>query len=164
MDAVPAPATAQRTQPAAWALAGAVVLAVIAVDQVTKALVRSSIAPGGRSELLPFLSFVHVHNRGVAFGFLGGGGLPVLIVTFAALALLIAYFARHPDRRLLWLPTGLLLGGALGNLLDRLRQGYVTDFVHFPHWPSFNVADMSITVGVVALVLVLDRGARDQAD
>jgi signal peptidase II len=164
MDAVPAPATAQRTRPSGWALAGVVVLAVIALDQATKALVRSSIAPGGRSELLPFLSFVHVHNRGVAFGFLGGGGLPVLLVTFAALAALIAYFARHPDRRLLWLPTGLLLGGALGNLLDRLRQGYVTDFVHFPHWPSFNVADMGITFGVVALVLVLDRGAGDATD
>jgi signal peptidase II len=163
MGAVPAPSTAQRTIPG-WALAGAVVLAVLVLDQATKALVRASIAPGGRSELLPFLSFVHVHNRGVAFGFLGGGGLPVLLVTFAALALLIGYFARHPDRRLLWLPTGLLLGGALGNLLDRLRQGYVTDFVHFPHWPSFNVADMSITFGVVALVLVLDRGARDQTD
>lgn len=164
MDAVPAPATAQRTGPAGWALAGSVVLAVIALDQVTKALVRSSIAPGGRRELLPFLSFVHVHNRGVAFGFLGGGGLPVLLVTFAALALLIGYFARHPERSLLWLPTGLLLGGALGNLLDRLRQGYVTDFVHFPHWPSFNVADMSITFGVIVLVVVLDRGARDADD
>jgi signal peptidase II len=161
MDAVPAPSTAQRTRPAGWALAGAVVLAVLALDQLTKALVRSSIAPGERRELLPgVLSFVHVHNRGVAFGFLGGGGLPVLLVTLAALALLVAYFARHPERRLLWLPTGLLLGGALGNLLDRLREGYVTDFVHFPHWPSFNVADMSITFGVIALVVVLDRGAR----
>jgi len=164
MDAVPVPSTAQRTSPG-WALAGTVVLAVLVLDQATKALVRSSIAPGGRSELLPgVLSFVHVHNRGVAFGFLGGGGLPVLLVTFAALALLIGYFARHPDRRLLWLPTGLLLGGALGNLLDRLRQGYVTDFVHLPHWPSFNIADMSITFGVIALVLVLDRGARAKAD
>jgi signal peptidase II len=165
MDAVPAPSTVQRTGWAGYSLAGAVVLAVMVLDQATKALVRSSIAPGDRRELLPgAVSFVHVRNRGVAFGFLGGGGLPVLLVTFAALALLIVYFARHPDRRLLWLPTGLLLGGALGNLLDRLRQGYVTDFVHFPHWPSFNVADMSITFGVIALVLVLDRGARDQTD
>jgi signal peptidase II len=161
MGAVPAPSTAQRTGRPGWSLASAVVLAVIAADQLTKALVRSSIAPGDRRELLPgVLSFVHVHNRGVAFGFLGGGGLPVLLVTFAALALLIGYFARHPERSLLWLPTGLLLGGALGNLLDRLRQGYVTDFVHFPHWPSFNVADLCITLGVIALVVVLDRGAR----
>ena len=82
----------------------------------------------------------------------------MLVVTFAALALLLAYFARHADRPLLWLPTGLLLGGALGNLIDRIHQGYVTDFIHLPHWPAFNVADMCITGGVVALVLVLELG------
>jgi signal peptidase II len=159
MSAMPAPGIAERTRPGGWALAGVVVLAVLALDQGTKALVRASIAPLERHEVLPFLSFVDVHNRGVAFGFLGGGGLPVLLVTLAALSLLVGYFLRHPERTLLWLPTGLLLGGALGNLLDRLRQGYVTDFVHLPHWPSFNVADMSITAGVIALLVVLDRGA-----
>jgi signal peptidase II len=165
MGAVPASPTAERARSAGWALAGAVVLAVLALDQGTKALVRASISEGERHELLPgVLSFVDVHNRGVAFGFLGGGGLPVLIVTFAALALLVAYFVRHPERTLLWLPTGLLLGGALGNLADRLRQGYVTDFVHLPHWPSFNVADMCITAGVIALVVVLDRSAGRAAD
>jgi signal peptidase II len=162
MEAVPA--SAERTRPGGWALAGVVVLLIVALDQATKALVRASISPAERHELLPFLSFVNVHNRGVAFGFLGGGGLPVLLVTLAALALLVTYFARHPERTLLWLPTGLLLGGALGNLVDRLRQGYVTDFVHLPHWPSFNVADMCITAGVIALVVVLDRGARGAPD
>jgi signal peptidase II len=155
-------ATAQRHRTSSWLLAGSVLVLVVALDQLTKALVRSSLANGERRDVLPgVLSFVHVHNAGVAFGFLGGGGLPVLLVTFAALTLLVGYFVRHPDRRLLWLPTGLLLGGAFGNLIDRLRQGYVTDFVHFPHWPSFNIADMCITGGVVVLVLVLDRGGRD---
>ncbi len=160
MSAVPA--TERQTRTASWMLAGVVLVLVLALDQLTKGLVRGSLAEGGRRDLLPgVLAFVHVHNSGVAFGFLGGGGWPVLFVTFAALTLLVGYFVRHPDRPLLWLPTGLLLGGAFGNLIDRLRQGYVTDFIHFPHWPSFNVADMCITGGVVALLLVLDRSGRD---
>ena len=125
---------------------------------------RGSIVPGEQRDVLPFLTFVNVHNRGVAFGFLGGGGPLVLVVTCAALALLLAYFARHAERPLLWLPTGLVLGGALGNLIDRVHQGYVTDFIHFPHWPAFNVADMCITCGVVALVLVLELGGRAAHD
>lgn len=143
-----------------WALAGLVVVVVLLVDQGTKALVRASIAPGEQREVLGPLTFVDVHNHGVAFGFLGGGGVPVLLVTFAALALLLGYFARNAARPLLWLPTGLVLGGALGNLLDRIRQGYVTDFIHVPHWPAFNVADMCITCGVVVLVVVLELGGR----
>jgi signal peptidase II len=164
MEAVEGPAVSTSARGARWALAGLVVVLVLLVDQSTKALVRSSIAPGGRHDVIGPLSFVDVHNRGVAFGFLGGGGALVLLVTFAALALLLVYFARHADRPLLWLPTGLVLGGALGNLVDRIRQGYVTDFIHLPHWPSFNVADMCITGGVVALVLVLDLGGRAAAD
>lgn len=147
-----------------WGLAALVVAIVLAVDQVAKALVRSSIAEGEHRDVAGPLSFVNVHNSGVAFGFLGGGGALVLVVTFAALALLLVYFARHADRPLLWLPTGLVLGGALGNLLDRIHQGYVTDFVHVPHWPAFNVADMCITGGVVALVLVLERSGRAADD
>jgi signal peptidase II len=149
-----------RARLAGWARAGAVVAVVVALDQATKALVRSSIAPGEERELLPFVDLVHVHNRGVAFGFLGGGGTPVLIVTALALALLVGFFATRTDRGLLWLPTGLLLGGAFGNLLDRVRLGHVTDFVHLPHWPAFNVADVCITGGVVVLVLVLERHGR----
>lgn len=152
--------TSTRARGARWALAGLVVLLVLAVDQGTKALVRSSISLAERRDVLGPLTFVNVHNRGVAFGFLGKGGVLVLVVTLSALALLLVYFARHAERPLLWLPTGLVLGGALGNLVDRVHQGYVTDFIHVPHWPAFNVADVCITGGVVALVLVLELGAR----
>jgi signal peptidase II len=164
MGAVDATAVPTQARGARWALAGLVVVLVLLVDQGTKALVRDSIAAGEQRDVLEPLSFVNVHNRGVAFGFLGGGGAIVLVVTFAALALLLAYFARHAERPLLWLPTGLVLGGALGNLVDRIHQGYVTDFIHLPHWPAFNVADMCITGGVVALVLVLERGGSSPAD
>jgi signal peptidase II len=157
MEAVERSAASVPTRGARWAFAGLVVVAVLLVDQGTKALVRSSIAPGEQRDVLGPLSFVDVHNRGVAFGFLGGGGALVLVVTFAALALLLGYFARHAERPLLWLPTGLVLGGALGNLVDRIHQGYVTDFIHFPHWPAFNVADIAVTVGVIVLVFVLEK-------
>lgn len=144
----------------AWLRVLLVMAVVLVLDQVTKALVRADVAVGQENEVLPFLSIGHVHNSGVAFGFLGGGGAIVLVVTFAALALLIGFFARNPGRSLLWLPTGMLLGGAVGNLIDRVRQGYVTDFIQFPHWPSFNVADIAITCGVVVLVFVLEFHAR----
>jgi len=164
MGAVEGSVVANRARGARWALAGVVVALVLVVDQTTKALVRSSIAPGTQRDVLGPLTFVDVHNRGVAFGFLGGGGALVLVVTLAALTLLLVYFARHAERPLLWLPTGLVLGGALGNLIDRIHQGYVTDFIHFPHWPAFNVADMCITGGVVVLVLVLELGGGTAAD
>jgi signal peptidase II len=157
-------ATPISTRGARWGLAGVVVVLVLVVDQLTKALVRSSIAPGEQRDVLGPFSLVDVHNRGVAFGFLDDGGALVLVVTFAALALLLVYFARHAERPLLWLPTGLVLGGALGNLVDRIHQGYVTDFIHVPHWPAFNVADMCISGGVVALVLVLELGGGSAAD
>ena len=156
--------TTTFTRGARWAFAGLVVLLALALDQGTKALVRSALVPGEQREVLGPLSLVEVHNHGVAFGFLGGGGWPVLAVTLVALALLLGYFARRAERPLLWLPTGLVLGGALGNLVDRIHQGYVTDFIHFPHWPAFNVADVCITCGVVALVLVLELGGRSAAD
>ncbi len=159
MGAVEASRT--RTVTTSWARALVVLLIVIALDQLTKALVNHSLAVGEQRTVIPgVVKFLHAQNKGVAFNFLGNGGAPVIVVTLLALAALLGYFVRNPSRPLLWLPTGLLLGGALGNLLDRVRQGYVTDFITFPHFPSFNVADTAITFGVVILVLVLERGGR----
>ena len=130
---------------------------VIVLDQATKAVVRESIPRGGREELLPFLDLVHTRNTGVAFGALAGGGAIVTVVIVLALVALLAYFATHVHRPLAWLPTGMLLGGALGNVIDRVRDGAVTDFVKFPHWPAFNVADTAITLGVITLLIVIER-------
>ena len=85
---------------------------------------------------------------GIAFGFLSDGGALLVVGTALALLALVVFFATHTGRPLVWLPTGLLLGGAIGNLIDRARAGSVTDFVKFPHFPAFNVADMAITFGV----------------
>ena len=139
-----------------WLRALVVVVAVVALDQGAKALLRAHVGIGDRQDLALGIELVHVRNRGIAFGLLPGRGVVLTVLTFAALAVLVVYFARHSDRRLMWLPTGLLLGGAIGNLIDRARLGAVTDFIDPPLWPAFNVADTAITVGVLALLVALD--------
>jgi signal peptidase II len=145
----------------AWGRAGLVLVAVVVVDQVTKALVRHDIEQGDSNSVFPAVSFVHVRNKGVAFGFFSGGGWIVPALTAVALAALVAYFVLHPRRSGLWLATGLLIGGALGNVIDRLREGAVTDFIKLPHWDAFNVADMAITFGVLTLLWVLEGPRRE---
>jgi signal peptidase II len=144
----------------AWARAALVAALTLGVDQVTKAIVRDDIAMGQRRDLVGFIDLVHVRNDGVAFGALAGGGPVVAVVVVAALAALLTYFAFNARRPLTWLPTGLLVGGALGNIMDRVRLGAVTDFLKLPSWPAFNVADAAITVGMVLLVVVVERGER----
>jgi signal peptidase II len=78
-----------------------------------------------------------------------------------ALIALVIWFIRHMDTPLAWLPTGLLLGGAVGNIFDRIRDGAVTDFIKFPWWPAFNVADIAITFGVLSLLYVLEAGGSE---
>ena len=129
---------------------------VLVLDQVTKALVRTEIARGERVDVLPGIDLVNTRNSGVAFGFFSGGGTIVAVIAAVALAALLVFFATHLQRPLVWLPTGLLIGGAAGNLIDRAREGAVTDFVDLPLWPAFNLADAAITIGVLALLYVLE--------
>src|SRR6266540_1004068 len=151
----------------AWLRAALVVVVVVGIDQATKAIVRGSIARGSTEKFFLGINLVNTRNKGVAFGLFSNGGALVVILTLGALVLLLAYFATHADRPLLWLPTGLLLGGALGNILDRLRGDAVTDFIDLPLWPPFNVADMAITFGVLSLLYALEaprnRRRRDDA-
>ncbi len=153
-----------RTRPVL--LAAVLAAVVIVADRITKHAVRADIPFDGSRRVIPgVVRLVHYRNTGVAFDFLSGAGVIVLVVSAIALLVLLAYFARHPARRGLWIATGLLLGGALGNLLDRVLNGSVTDFIKFPDWPAFNVADIAITVGVILLVVVIefvgdDRPAR----
>ena len=144
----------------AWTRAALVAALTLAADQVTKAVVRADVGEGERRDFLGFLDLVHVRNDGVAFGALAGGGPIVAVVVAAALAALLAYFAFNARRPLAWLPTGLLVGGALGNIVDRVRLGAVTDFLKLPSWPAFNLADTAITIGVILLVVVVERGDR----
>jgi signal peptidase II len=146
-------ASARVTASARAVLVAAV---VVGLDQLTKHTIAAGIAPGEQKKFLPGVTLVHYRNRGVAFSLFSSGGVLVLVFTLAALAVLIGYFVRRPERKWLWLPTGMLTGGAIGNLIDRIASGAVTDFIKLPYWPAFNVADMSITFGVLVLLWVLE--------
>jgi signal peptidase II len=144
----------QEARPGGWRRLALVALAVVALDQAVKALVDGAIEPGERVEVLPFLDLVRVTNEGVAFGFLDGGSeTAVLAITAAALALVHIWFARDPARPWSWLAIGLLAGGAIGNLIDRVFRDGVIDYIDLPAWPSFNLADVAITLGAGLLVL-----------
>jgi len=149
-----------------WLRAAAVTVAVVVLDQATKALVRGNVALGERDGVFPGVEIVHVRNEGVAFSRFSGGGTIVTVIVAAALVALVAYFVTHLHKPLVWLPTAMLLGGALGNVIDRVRDGAVTDFIKLPAWPAFNVADVSITFGVIVLLYVTERrrdGAASEA-
>jgi signal peptidase II len=138
-----------------------IALAVLGADQLSKHLVRSSVTAGEERKLLPGIELVHTRNHGVAFGFLPGSHFGVTILIAVALLALLVYFARNRAQQLIWLPTGMLIGGAFGNVIDRVRGGAVTDFIKLPlGWPPFNVADMSITLGILVLFLVVDHARR----
>jgi signal peptidase II len=143
----------------AWARAGLVAAAVLALDQATKALVRHGLALGDEEPVLPAVKLVHTRNSGVAFGTFAGSTI-VSVLVAVALAALLGYFATHATKPLVWLPTGMLVGGAVGNIVDRVRDGAVTDFVKLPAWPAFNLADASITLGIVVLLVVVERSDR----
>jgi signal peptidase II len=138
------------------ALALATAGIVVAIDQATKQLADSEIERGGEVNVFFGLDLTNTRNTGVAFGALEGAGLAVAILIGLSLTLLIAYFLVNRDMPLLWLPVGLLLGGALGNLADRAREGAVIDFIDPVAWPAFNLADACIVVGVFLLLWVVE--------
>ena len=138
----------------AWLLAALLALGVLIADQVAKAIAEERITIGEQIEVLGPLEFTLTHNRGVAFGLAGGAGAPLVLVTLIALGAVLYLFSRSPARPWMWLAVGLLAGGALGNLVDRVRLGHVTDFIDLPPWPPFNLADVAITFGVILLVIL----------
>jgi signal peptidase II len=147
----------------AWLLVAVVVAIVLGLDQLTKHLVEQSIPRGEERGFLPGIELVDTRNHGVAFGFLPGHQALVTILIAIALGGLLVYFARHATRPAIWLPTGMLIGGALGNIIDRARHGSVTDFVKLPlGWPPFNVADAAITLGILLLFVVIEPRRREQ--
>ncbi len=149
---------AGQSAPVAWLRAMLVLVVVVVLDQLSKRAVEHSITPGEEHKFLPAVQLVNTRNRGVAFGFLPGSHIGITILIALALGALLVYFALHATQPWIWLPTGMLLGGALGNVLDRARHGSVTDFVKLPlGWPPFNLADASITLGILILFVLIDR-------
>ena len=146
----------------AWLRAGALCGLVLIADQAAKAAVEAHITLGEEIDVIGPLGLTLTHNRGVAFGIAGGAGVPLVLVTLAALGLVAYLFSRDPARPWMWVAVGLVAGGAIGNLADRVRADAVTDFIDLPPWPPFNLADVSITAGVVLLVLIYLRdGGRE---
>jgi signal peptidase II len=132
----------------------------VALDQATKQLAATRIGPAEHVSVVPGLDFSTTRNTGVAFGALEGGGLVVALLIAVSLMLLIGYFAVNRNVPWLWLPVGLLLGGALGNLADRAREGAVIDFIDPVSWPAFNLADSFIVIGVITLLWVAEGRPR----
>jgi len=136
----------------------AVAAAVVVADQIVKCLIEAEVGLFSTHEVLPYVSITHVRNTGIAFGIFPGRLEIVSLLTADAVGWILVHFARAGSRHALF-PTalGLLVGGSVSNLIDRVRQGYVVDFVDFGYhsnwWPVFNVADSAIVIGVALLAL-----------
>jgi signal peptidase II len=158
-------ARADRWRPgvAGWTGLAVIALAAIVADQVTKSAISSSLSLGQSVDVAPTLSLWHVRNDGIAFGIFTKR-LPVVIaLTGLALFWMLAYFARSGARhKLTPVAIGLLLGGSVSNLIDRIRNGYVTDFIYLHWFSAFNAADSFIVVGVALLLYSLFRGDEPQ--
>jgi signal peptidase II len=135
-----------------------VIASIVASDQLSKLWIRTNLAIGESLPLIDRLSFLHISNTGSAFGLLANQTFLIIVISIAAL-LFILLFLRYlsPATTLSIVAIGLLMGGALGNLIERIRFGSVTDFIYFRlwgnfHWPAFNIADASIVVGVFLLI------------
>lgn len=142
---------------AAWRHAAIGAAIFVVLDQVTKQAVIASIRRGDSVNVFFGLNLTNTRNRGVAFGALAGRGWLVPALTLVALSLLIGYFIVRAERPWLWLPVGIIVGGALGNLADRARDGAVIDFIDPAFWPAFNLADTGIVLGILALLYVVEK-------
>ena len=139
-----------------WAGLAAVAVAAVVADQVTKHIVSSSLSLDDSVHVVGPLSIHHVQNSGIAFGLFSSATAVVTVVTAGAVIWMIVFFARSGSRHpVLPAALGLLIGGSLSNLVDRIRLHHVTDFIDLKWWPAFNLADSFIVVGVAILLAAL---------
>jgi len=147
-----------------WAGLVAVAIAAVVADQVNKRAIENRLALDETHSVLPGLTITHVRNSGIAFGIFPGRPGIVSILPAAAAVWMLVHFARSGSRHVLFpVALGLLVGGSVSNLADRVRQGHVTDFIHITHWPTFNLADSFIVIGVALLALGLIRVEHQKA-
>lgn len=160
----------EKRPPARWRylLFFLVALFIIGADQASKAWIRSSLPEGYSLFRLGFFRITHVHNTGAAFGLFPEQSSVLAIFAIIA-AIVVLFFVLYGHRYFPWLENisvtltfGLVLGGTVGNLIDRFRFGYVTDFIDFGFWPVFNIADSAVTVGVILFALILLRYAKTE--
>jgi signal peptidase II len=147
-----------------WVGLGSIAVAAVVADQLTKQVVARTLALGEEVEIAGPFSIHHVHNSGIAFGLFSNATSGVIALTALAVLWMLVFFARAGARHpVLPVALGLVLGGSVANLLDRVRLGHVTDFLDFRFWPAFNLADFFIVVGVATLFAALagaDRSRR----
>ncbi len=147
---------------AQWLSLAGLVLAAVVADQLTKWIVASNLSLGDSLHVVGPFWIRHVQNSGIAFGFFPNALAAVIVLTAGAVAWMLAYFARSGGRHpVLPIALGLVIGGSISNLADRIRLGHVTDFLDFRYWPAFNLADSFIVIGVgiiLAALVLADRG------
>jgi len=148
--------------PVQWAALGAIALAAVVADQVTKHAVAGNLRLGEGVHVVGPFTIRHVANSGIAFGLFSHATAAVIVVTAIAIAWMLVYFARSGARHpVLPVALGLVIGGSLSNLADRVRLGFVTDFLDFRYWPAFNLADSFIVIGVGILLAALALAERE---
>jgi signal peptidase II len=145
-----------------WLSLAAIALAAVAADQLTKHVVTSHLALDDATHVVGPFWIHHVQNSGIAFGLFSSATAAVIALTGVAVAWMLIFFARSGARHpVLPVALGLVIGGSLSNLLDRVRLGYVTDFLDLRYWPAFNLADSFIVIGVVVLLTALIAAERE---
>ena len=145
-----------------WLALAAVAAAAVVADQVTKHIVSSQLALDDQVKVIGPLSIHHVQNSGIAFGLFSSATAVVIVLTGLAVGWMLVFFARSGARHpVLPVALGLVIGGSVSNLVDRVRLGHVTDFLDLKWWPAFNLADSFIVVGVVILLGALVAADRD---
>jgi signal peptidase II len=145
-----------------WLSLAAVALAGLGADQLTKSIVTSRLDLNDEVHVVGPFSIHHVTNSGIAFGLFASATSIVILLTALAVAWMLYFFARSGSRHpVLPVALGLVIGGSVSNLLDRVRLGHVTDFLDFRYWPAFNLADSFIVIGVAALLLALVASDRE---
>ena len=139
-----------------WISLALVAVAALCADQLTKAIVTNRLELGDEVHVAGPFSIHHVTNSGIAFGLFASATFIVILLTSLAVAWMLYFFARSGSRHpVLPVALGLVIGGSVSNLIDRVRLGHVTDFLDFKYWPAFNLADSFIVVGVAILFLTL---------
>ena len=149
--------------PFQWLSLLVIAAAAIAADQLTKRIVSGALSLGDEVQIVGPLSIHHVHNSGIAFGLFSSATSIVIVLTAVAVGAMLVFFARSAQRHpVLPVALGLVLGGSISNLVDRMRAGHVTDFLDLEFWPAFNLADTFIVVGVGLLFVsfvIADRSS-----
>lgn len=164
LQPIPGAARSLAAGPAQWLGLALVAVAAACADQLTKSLVTGKLALGDAVDVAGPFTIHHVRNTGIAFGLFADSTSVVIGLTAVAIGALVVFFARSGRRHpLLPVAVGLVLGGSVSNLVDRLRLGYVTDFLDLDYWPAFNLADTFIVVGVGLLFLSFVAADRSSA-